>query len=369
MTESAQGSRPRHAEDREHERRQLGWLLGSVWVLFLVYPLLSSLTADVSWGLRILAAVLTVGFGAFYVRTMWWMEGDALPPTGRAALRLLALVLVVLATSAIIGIEALGFSPFIVSYAVFAFSRALSVAVFALVLAATIIIPVAAREFDQWWFMTMIVVLVGVTTGAVRIITERAAVGELAKEQLAVVAERERVARDVHDVLGHSLTVVIVKAELAERLVRIDPERAERELSEITSLSREALAEVRATVGGLRVARLGDELDTARHALTTAGIEADIPDTPDAVDPRYRIIFAWVLREAITNVVRHSRASSCTVELTERRIRVIDDGTGRHTANEGNGLRGIRERVEAAAGRFSILPASTGAGIELKVEM
>ena len=91
--------------------------------------------------------------------------------------------------------------------------------------------------------------------------------------ELALVAERERVARDVHDVLGHSLTVVTVKAELAERLVDLDPERAKAELAEIQTLSRQALAEIRATVGGLRAARLGDELASARTALAGAGIE------------------------------------------------------------------------------------------------
>src|SRR5690606_543184 len=126
--------------------------------------------------------------------------------------------------------------------------------------------------------------------------------------------ERERVARDVHDVLGHSLTVVSVKAELAERLVDVDPARARAELVEIQSLTREALAEIRATVSGLRVARLGDELVAARTALTGAGIEADLPENPDVVDPRHRIVVAWVLREAVTNVVRHSGATRCTVE-------------------------------------------------------
>ena len=110
-------------------------------------------------------------------------------------------------------------------------------------------------------------------TAAIRLMTDRGQEYEAMSRELALVAERERVARDVHDVLGHSLTVVTVKAELAERLVDLDPERAKAELAEIQALSRQALAEIRATVGGLRLARLDDELASARTALVGAGIE------------------------------------------------------------------------------------------------
>ena len=151
--------------------------------------------------------------------------------------------------------------------------------------------------------------------------TDRGEDYERMSRDLAIVEERERVARDVHDVLGHSLTVVTVKAELAERLVDLDPERAKGELAEIQALSRQALAEIRATVGGLRVARLGDELASARTALAGAGIEAHVPDDPGAVDPRHRTVLAWVLREATTNVVRHSDADACWVELDDEPAR------------------------------------------------
>nr|WP_241728651.1 sensor histidine kinase [Nocardioides zeae] len=184
-------------------------------------------------------------------------------------------------------------------------------------------------------------------------------------EEIALVAERERVARDVHDVLGHSLTVVVAKAELAERLVDLDPERAKAEIASIRSLSREALGEVRATVSGLRVARLGDELASAREALTAADIVADVPSDPDVVDPRRRIVVAWVLREAVTNVVRHSGASRCTVELGDARLAVSDDGRG-GVHQPGNGLRGIGERVRAAGGTLTVTSGPEG-GTRLEV--
>jgi two-component system sensor histidine kinase DesK len=192
---------------------------------------------------------------------------------------------------------------------------------------------------------------------------------EAMSRELALVEERERVARDVHDVLGHSLTVVTVKAELAERLVDLDPARAKAELAEIQALSRQALAEIRATVGGLRGARLGDELASARTALAGAGIEAHVPADPAAVDPRHRIVLAWVLREATTNVVRHSDADECWVELDTNRLTVRDDGRGIDARPEGNGIRGLRERVEAAGGALTLTTGPDGHGTVLEVTL
>ena len=145
---------------------------------------------------------------------------------------------------------------------------------------------------------------------------------------LALVAERERVARDVHDVLGHSLTAMSIKAELAARLIDVDPERARAELESIQETARQALAEVRATVGGLRAGNLEAELAAAPQVLADAGIETRVLGSVADTDPRHRTLLAWVLREAVTNVVRHARASCVVVELGPRGITVTDDGTG-----------------------------------------
>src|SRR5699024_3537237 len=146
----------------------------------------------------------------------------------------------------------------------------------------------------------------------------------------------------------------------AERLVDADPDAAKAELAQIRSLTRESLAEIRATVAGLRVARLADELDSARQALSDAGISAEVPSAVDTVDPRHRLVLAWVLREAVTNVVRHSGAGRCRVELNARSLVVTDDGVGPGAAIEasaatrtraaagGTGLRGVAERVNGA---------------------
>ncbi|MBE7163007.1 MAG: sensor histidine kinase, partial [Williamsia herbipolensis] len=185
-----------------------------------------------------------------------------------------------------------------------------------------------------------------------------------ADEQLAVVAERERVARDVHDILGHSLTVMTVKTELAGRLVDIDPERAKAELAELHALSRQALAEVRSTVGSLRTPDLRTELASARSALTAAQIDADLPVALDVTTARGSL-FAWVLRESVTNVVRHSGASRCVVELGQDRMVVRDNGCGVPDHAFGNGLRGLTERIESAGAHLSVRGDPSGTTVEV----
>jgi two-component system sensor histidine kinase DesK len=269
----------------------------------------------------------------------------------------------------LIGASSLGFLPFVVAFAMFALPIVPAIGIG---VAATVVAGAAAVVTDPGegtWSVAIIVFAVGVMTGGVRLVADRGEQYERMSRDLAIVEERERVARDVHDVLGHSLTVVTVKAELAERLVDLDPERAKGELAEIQALSRQALAEIRATVGGLRVARLGDELASARTALAGAGIEAHVPDDPNVVDPRHRTVLAWVLREATTNVVRHSDADACSVELGTNRLTVRDDGRGIDGRPEGNGIRGLRERVEAAGGRLAIETGPEGHGTVLEVTL
>ncbi|WP_217996506.1 sensor histidine kinase [Piscicoccus intestinalis] len=190
------------------------------------------------------------------------------------------------------------------------------------------------------------------------------------KAELAVELERARMARDLHDILGHSLTVITVKAELAGRLVDVDPRRAKTEIADLERLSRDALAEVRETVSGYRQLSLPAELVRARRALDAAGIEARLPGATDDVDPGLRDLFAWVVREGVTNVVRHSGARRCEVELTATTVRVCDDGVGVRddTAIEaGNGLTGLRERARKVGAVVGVArepgtPTAGGAG-------
>ena len=176
--------------------------------------------------------------------------------------------------------------------------------------------------------------------------------------RLAAESERARISRDLHDLLGHSLTTVIVKARLARRLGETDPGRALREIAEVEDLARRALEEVRAAVLGNHAVTLASELATARAILTAAGVTADIPRASDIVDPAHQGLFAWVVREGVTNVVRHAHARTCSIRLAPTAIEIVDDGAGSE-ASCGNGLRGLRERAEAAGGH---LAAGSGPG-------
>jgi two-component system sensor histidine kinase DesK len=176
---------------------------------------------------------------------------------------------------------------------------------------------------------------------------------------LAAVAERERIARDLHDVLGHTLSVIVLKAELASRLVAIDPARAIAEMADVETTSRAALAEIREAIGGYRSGGLAAEIDAARRTLDAAGVAffAEVKPDRETFSPQEETALALALREAVTNIVRHARATTCHLrfasEAGHRRIVVEDDGQ-HAVVREGNGLRGMRERIESLGGHFSL---------------
>lgn len=175
--------------------------------------------------------------------------------------------------------------------------------------------------------------------------------------RLAVVAERERIARDLHDVLGHTLTVVAIKAELAGKLVERDPTAARREIEEIRATARQSLAELRSALHGMRSATLASELAGARMALDSAGIAHDVRAESGALPPPVETALAYVLRESVTNVVRHSGASRCAIVLAreagEARLDVRDDGRG-YEGREGMGITGMRQRLMPLGGQIEI---------------
>jgi two-component system sensor histidine kinase DesK len=190
-------------------------------------------------------------------------------------------------------------------------------------------------------------------------------------EHLAQVAERERIARDLHDLLGHTLTVIAIKSELANRLLERDPQRAKQEMVEVEQTARKALAEVREAVVGYRSEGFPAEVLSARRTLQSANVslQTDIAlvELPTAVTN----VLCLCLREAVTNIVRHSKATTCQVRLarnsTEFLLSVEDNGVGVRSS-EGNGLRGMRERVEGLRGTMRIAYGAE-VGTHLTVEL
>jgi two-component system sensor histidine kinase DesK len=187
-------------------------------------------------------------------------------------------------------------------------------------------------------------------------------------EHLAKVAERERIARDLHDVLGHTLSVIILKSELAGKLIDHDPQRAKAEMADVEQTSRAALADVRSTIRGYRAHSLEAELKQAKATLETAGVTVKSESSEVRLTPAQESVVALVVREAVTNVVRHARARNCHLRLLpvngNCRIEIQDDGRG-GGAVEGNGLRGMRERIEALGGT---LERENSTGTRLSIE-
>ena len=186
--------------------------------------------------------------------------------------------------------------------------------------------------------------------------------------ELAISEERLRFARDLHDLIGQDLTLAVLNSELnANDLPAEPPELRERQ-AEMTAALRQALDDVRAAVAGYRALDLQTELDASRRMLAAAGIEARIDAQLDGVPPAYADALAWALREAVTNVVRHSQARTCTVRLNGSVLEVADDGLGGHAIGTGTGLRSIAERVEPLGGVTSAGAGPDG-GFRLRVAL
>jgi two-component system, NarL family, sensor histidine kinase DesK len=206
-----------------------------------------------------------------------------------------------------------------------------------------------------------------VMAGVMQIVRSNQALAEARAEvaRLAAENERIRIARDLHDLLGHSLTTITVKAGLARRLGRADPAGAVDQITEVEELCRKVLAEVRAAVSGYREVTLASELARGRELLRASGISADLPTATDVADPAHQELFGWAVREGLTNVIRHARARSCQVRVSASCVEITDDGHG-SAASPGNGLSGLRERAAAVGGGVEAGPVQP-AGWRLRV--
>lgn len=199
----------------------------------------------------------------------------------------------------------------------------------------------------------------------------RATRAELARS--AVEQERLRFSRDLHDLLGHTLSVIVVKAEAARRLGERDMTEALTQVRDIEAVGRHALTEIREAVTGYREGSLTAELGRARDTLTTAGVEPVVRLSGPLLEPEAEALLTWVVRESVTNVVRHAGASHCEIALTGTtehvRLTVSDDGRGPGTSDvPGSGLRGLAERLAAAGGTLASGPGPQG-GFRVTAEL
>ena len=348
--------------------RRIDWS-STFWTVFLLIPLTFVIRADMPLSYKAVGVIGLLGFTCVYtwaVSTMpLWLdlpEGAGVLDQLRPAAGRLALLAGVAAASApgLNGWYTFSYLPYFCAIILFTTTLRTGLIISGcLILLTDLGILLLAPEAGITW------AAMGFSLSSVIVMISRFGAGASARREaegreLAAAAEREEIGRDVHDLLGHSLTVLTLKAEVAHRLVRRDPDAAEHELAEIVELSRSALADVRATVTRLRVPDLAGQLEASRTAFAAADIAAVFSGQASDVPLPQRELLAWALREGTTNVLRHAGATHVRIGLAPGRVRVQDDGAGVAGHRPGNGLTGLRERVEAVGGALVLTSPAPG---------
>ncbi|WP_418058536.1 sensor histidine kinase [Pimelobacter simplex] len=349
----------------------------AIWLFFLIDPVRAGFQADDR--VRGLAGVATTAvFAAVYMLLWWRMRaraqalGDPVGETpGAGGTLLLTLTALGVLMMVLLGEPGVACLVYVAVAAVMVLPfRWAAPTVVAIAVTAVLLGLLPGWEFEFG-------VAFGVMAAAIAVFGMRTIISRNAQlvaaharnAELAVDNERSRFARDLHDILGHSLTVITIKAELARRLIDVDPERTRAELADLERLSRDALADVRRAVEGYRDLTLPGELARARTALGAAEIEATLPNSAEDVPSELRELFAWTVREGVTNVIRHSGARHCEVLLGPGRAEVRDDGAGPSVPSpRGSGLTGLQERAAALGARLVTTRLDPGWSVAVVVE-
>lgn len=342
-------------------RRHVVWD-ATVWVLFLVIPLIQLLFGSFAQWQRLLGISGVMGFIVAYVWAFSTQDTRALragAPLPELPFRVLLGKLAALVLFTVLALPALGwwtayFFPFFCSLVLFSTTlrRGIPTVITAVVLLTAASLAWNRHPESRW--MVLGATFSGLTIIIARIAVELQERRTSAERELALVSQREAVGRDVHDILGHSLTVLTLKAEVARRLIERDPAAASRELDEVITLARGALADVRSTVTRLRSPDLDSQVEATRTALNAAQVGVELTGSSRNVPDHQRAVLAWALREATTNIVRHARAAHVTVHLEPGLLQVSDDGVGLAGSQPGNGLEGLRSRIEQEGGSLTM---------------
>jgi two-component system sensor histidine kinase DesK len=377
----------------------LFWLLWIVWLPFLVLPLWDSIRAHPPLPRLAIIISATALFAALYLWGSWRIAQERLSPSPQsphaatvwwlntAALIVLSVLL------ALLGAGNAWLSPFIFTTAYvagrFPTGRALPVVIALTLLTALVGRFIDPNSFDFMQSVLNVAIAGAVTLSMIRTLRTgqelRAARAEIAR--LAVTTERLRIARDLHDLLGHNLSLIALKSELARRLVNSTPERAAAEIADIENVARKTLQEVREALAAYRQPTLSNELEGAQEILAAAGVAYHYEGAESIagkLPPAVEAALAWTLREGITNIIRHSRAQECTIRISRdggmASIQITDDGMRPPAPHAqppqsvssgeggGSGLRGLAERVQALGGQFEAGPLQ-GAGFRLSVSV
>jgi two-component system sensor histidine kinase DesK len=358
-------------------------LAASAWLLLLFLPLGDALATDPSLFRLVVALIIT----AAVVSTYLWLilrhpfRGEPYTPSALRP-RVVGVALLVVLTLGLYLAAGLHEPPWLLVFSGIAAGITLPTRWAAWAVAALTVVALGASAIVSRVDNLVVAPLAIALIGGSMVVTSRllVTVGELraAREELASLAvaeERLRFARDLHDLLGHSLSLIVLKAELAGRLAEAAPPRAAAEIRDVERVAREALGQIRAAVAGYRQPTLTSELEGAREILAAAAIDCRIEQAIGPAPAALDAVLAWTVREGVTNVIRHSRARSCTISITRSgatvNVEVVDDGAGPSISamkTEGSGLRGLVERVTAHGGRVTT-GSLEGRGFRLRVEI
>lgn len=369
-------------EEDEREPRGVWWDRGPrgmaqitgafVWLAFIVFPAVNAFARHgtaLHHGLEIAGAV---AFVAIYIALvlLWRMRSDRM-------LSVLFVALVAIASA--LSVDDGSAWGFLFTYCAAAAGLISGRHGFAAVIGCTILAGVTSALGDAsggqvvgWVASTAGIGMLILVMRDLRVRNDqlRRARAELAR--MAVAEERERFARDLHDLLGHSLSLIALKTELAGRLLPERPDDAARELADVQAVARQALSEVRDTVSGYRRPMLEGELEGGRAALAAADIRVVVEKADLELEPDREAVLAWTVREGVTNVIRHSRAQNVSVRVTSTagggRVEVKDDGvgSGEGSGGGGNGLAGLAQRARDVGGTLEA-GAVPGGGFRLAV--
>ena len=331
------------------------------WLAFFIYPLGAFLTDRFSAETRAGGLLLLLALGLIWA---WFWTRICAGPDRRftvPAIVATTLILTVFTLRTPAQYGSLFLYPVIMAGAAFRWRGGLA-AVVVLSLLSAVIDVTRGESVTTSTGQLLNDLLVGIAAVGGRLLVEANQQLSQAREQIARLAvgeERVRFARDLHDLLGHSLSVIALKSELAGRLLKSSPGLAAQEVEDIEKVARDALREVREAVAGYRQPTLAAELAGAHEALTAAGIDDHVEQDHAPLPPAVEAVLAWAVREGVTNVMRHSQARRCAIRITNQdgraTVEVVDDGRG-GIPEAGSGLRGLRERVLERGGTLTAGP-------------
>jgi two-component system sensor histidine kinase DesK len=385
-----------------------GWMFAAIWLVYLAQPA-SKLWSDPNLAHRYVGLADLTAFAVVFIATFAAVRFLRLRENRVLSRRIGVAAMVAQATFVAIGYVVIGSSAgslliYVAVMAVFLLPTRAGWAMVAACIAASQIVPWQVHDWTTDGSLAFQIFVSALAAWGVGQVIQRNAELVAARNEitrLALADQRNQFGRDLHDILGHSLTVVAVKAELAGRLASLDPQRAETEIADVERIARQALADVRAAAAGYREITLAGELASAQTALAAAGIEADLPDQEMSQIPRpQQELFGWTIREGVTNVVRHSGATRCRIQVSPSEVEISDDGCGPPVpagsaradslasaagaagwvpddlqrlgsgcgTTSGHGLSGLRERAADAGATLSVGRSATG-GFALRVRL